>query len=315
MSQQLTAHLREFRKADIPAVVRINNAADPKVPISIEGFTAMEKARGTDPLGQWVIERDGGEVVAYCDCGITNGTAAENTFHVVVNVHPDHAGHGYGDLLFAKALEFTREHGIGRLVGACSEELPHSLAWVKKHGFEQIGHNAETLLTLSEATYLETADLGLELRTVKAEKERNDDVERDIYETLANPILQEIVLPGGAKIDMPYEQFHSMTFGRPDYDMEADILAVRDGEYVGWISALTGDRPYAYINFLGVRKDFEKKGLELALIQQACQGIADKGIAKIGTYIGTMPPHVIEEMQKIGFATQPGRIVWLKQLD
>ncbi|HEU4963911.1 MAG TPA: GNAT family N-acetyltransferase [Bacilli bacterium] len=320
MSQQTQELIREFQLEDIPAVVAINNRVNSRVPMTVEGMRSVEEARNPEhPLMQWVVERDG-RVVAYADSGIVKGTSAQDTFHVFVLVDADQAGQGIATRLLEEACAFARSHKITQLIGACSEEDPQAIAWVRKNGFEQIGHNAEAFFEL-DAAAVDALDPeatltkhGLTFRTISEEKEAKGDVIPELFETLANPLIQEIVLPGGAKINLTYEQFKGMMFGTPDSDLDGEILAVRDGRYVGWCSVLMGQREAAYLNFYGTIADL-RPAVEIALIQRACQIAHGKGFSRIGTHIGNVREDLLQEMHNTGFVSQPGRLIWSKQLD
>lgn len=320
MNKQKIEGIREFRLEDIPDIVRINNITNPKIPMSIEGQTAIEENRNpADPLQQWVIERDG-KVVAYADSGVVHGTSAESTFHVIVMVDPEYGGQGLGYALLQEAVEFARSHNITKLIGVCAEDDPRAVRWMERNEFKPVGKNAEIELDLTQFDpsthdYLSVIEgLGVNLSTIKQEKTNHEDAERVLFDTLADPLIREIELPGDAKIEMEFDTFKSLIFDRPDADDGDQILAIKNGEFVAWCSLLLGEREAAYMNFIGARSDFRHKGLEISMIQHAIKVAKSKGFKRITTHIEGIKPEVLNDMAKIGWITQPGRLICCKYI-
>ncbi|CAI8732885.1 MULTISPECIES: GNAT family N-acetyltransferase [Bacillus] len=319
--EQKVQEIREFKLDDIAAIVSINNRVNPKVPMTVKGRIAMEENRHPDnPLKQWVVERDG-KVVAYGDSGIVNGTSADGTFHIVVMTDPDYKGQGLATAILEKSIEFAQSHGVNKLIGACSEDDSHAIKWIENKGFELIGRNAEINLSLDSfegGSYTnftnEMTRSGIHLRTAQQEKNEKQNFELELYETLAHPIIKEIVLPGNATIEMEFEEFKAFIFGSEDSNHDSQVLALHKGEYIGWCSCLTGSRDTAYINFLGVRNDFLNTGVERAMILHISEIAKSKGFRKIGTHIQGIKQNVIEDMKAMGWIVDTGRMIWSKTL-
>ncbi|MBE1556836.1 GNAT family N-acetyltransferase [Sporosarcina limicola] len=319
--EQEVRGMREFELNDIPTIVSINNRVNPKVPMTVGGRIALEEGRHPEnPLKQWVVEREG-KVVAYGDSGIVNGTSAEETFHIMVMTDPNYKGQGLATSILEKSFKFASDHGVTKLIGACSEDDSDSIKWILNRGFKLIGKNAEINLNLNlfEEDYHNSCIEEMKMheinfRTAQQEKDEKPNFELELFETLASPIIKDMVLPGGATIEMGFDEFKAFIFGSEDANLENQVIALYNGQFIGWGSCLTGKREAAYINFLGVRKDFQNQGVERALVTHMCKTAKSSGFQKIGTHIQGIKENIISDMEATGWVVDTGRMIWSKTL-
>lgn len=97
------------------------------------------------------------------------------------------------------------------------------------------------------------------------------------------------------------EKFESTIFGDPNYDREGNLVAVRNGEIVGFVAVVAREgvagrdgagrihkKDFGYIKGLFVLKEHQKEGIKRDLLNRALSFLKskDKAIARVGEYTG-----------------------------
>ena len=93
------------------------------------------------------------------------------------------------------------------------------------------------------------------------------------------------------------------------------MVAKHGDEYIGYSSIwVPADRPAVTI-MTGVRPDFRRHGVALALKLMTIRIARSRGARSMTTMNDTANPGILALNQKMSYQPRPARLVWEKQLD
>lgn len=261
---------------------------------------------GSNPLRR--VVRDGERLLAYAQSGDKLGVEAPGTHLMYIVVHPIAARRGLATSLLAEVRDHARAHGKVSLVTGTPDEDHPSVAWVRKQGFEPIGHHRITRRERGAAGADVPADLVVETvdRAVSAEV--------DEFVDLATRTVAEAVMPGGARMTSdPAEIRKDLVDGG-----NGELLVCRiSGRAVGWL-ALTPlvETQDGFVLAVQVLEEAAGRGVPGALLDAAAR-LADQAGAATLTAVAeeegqrelaaALPDH--------GFHQVGGRTIWSADVD
>ncbi|WP_203573127.1 GNAT family N-acetyltransferase [Listeria ivanovii] len=311
--------LRRFSKEDIPSVLEIHNGNNPDNLKTLEEMIQEEKARNPDRrLSQWVIEKNK-KIAAYSDCGEVNATTAEDANHFWITVHSDFLGQGLGVRLLEECINYTKECQCKSLITGMSEKQKHSISWMVKRGFEQVGSFAEMNLLFSEVKKdmeLKPELNKITLSTLEKEEEKNQAGKRKLYDEVGKPLLALVEMPGGAKMNPTYQEFLDMFVICNDAKSDGQMIVKKDGAFIGYCSLLMGVEDKTYINYIDLKREFVGQGIEEFLLLETIKLSKEHGYQGIKTHVetGSVLPSFIKAMEVLGFERSSGRVIWEKRI-
>ncbi|HWR14478.1 MAG TPA: GNAT family N-acetyltransferase [Terriglobales bacterium] len=128
---------------DVRSVVRIFNyyvehsfAAYPESPVAEEPFQELRKAAHLA-----LVAKHAGDVVGFAIMRpFHHASTFQRTAEVSYFIDPEHTGQHLGSIFLEKLIENARTLHIDWLLASVSSRNEGSLAFHRKHGFEECGH-------------------------------------------------------------------------------------------------------------------------------------------------------------------------------
>jgi RimJ/RimL family protein N-acetyltransferase len=324
MNDPLTSHdvrLREFRWADIPALVEILNRIYPDEPTTVAQEEHWEKSYPADnPRRRYAVETEDGRFIGVGDCMRPYWMQAPGVYTIYALVAPEWQRRGIGRRLLAALEPFGRTQGATRLWSDCREDFAAAIRFLERAGYTQFGVRFESRLDLT--TFDETpfasvferlAADGYVLTTLAAERATREDADRRLYE-LNHRVALDVPLPGGARIDQTYEIWRQAMLENPATDPAAIFIAKLGDRYVGLTSLeLLQDGP-AITSMTGVATGHRGRGLALALKLASFRYLRAHGYRETRAHNDTANPPILHLNEKLGYQRLPGWLEWEKKL-
>ncbi len=313
--------LREFRSDDIPTLVDVLNRTYPDRPTTVENEEHFEKVYPQDnPRLRFAVEALDGRFVGMGACLKPFWMNAPGVYLTWGAIDPDWRGRGIGRALLAALEPFARDHQATRLWSDCREDFDFAIRFFERAGFRNFGLRFESKLDLvafDESRFPgaveRVLDARFELSTLAAERSTYPDADQWLYE-LNHATMQDVPLPGGARLDQTYEDFRNIVLDSPDADPAAVFIAKHGSKYVGMTALwLPKDGP-AYTTSTGVLREYRGQGLALALKLLSIRVMRSRGYAEARTNNDTENPAILQLNEKLGYRKLPGWLQWEKTL-
>ena len=275
--------LRRPGRGDIDALVALVQecqAADYGAPVMTEGDLAH--AWGLLDLGKdaWVVEDRRGRPVAYAGVRAT----PPNLFGFA-GVLPDYRGKGIGTSLVTTIEERAREAlvaapedarvTLGQPVAPGNESARRLL---ERHGYELVRHFWEMEVALDREPDAAEPPDGIRLEMLIPGNEYA------VYEA-----MQDAFADHWNFTPRPYEEWHAWHVEGPSFDPDLWLLAL-DGDQVAGASLCAAHPDAGWINILGVRPRWRRRGLGEALLQESFRTLWRRGFRRVGLDVDAANP-------------------------
>jgi mycothiol synthase len=258
-----------------------------------------------DIRGIWfrVAERDGA-LVGYLDVTREDGG---KRFEIDARATDDDAVAA----LIAEAESYAREHGVpgAMLRGHTAWADEGSRAVYERAGYEVVRHFFDMRTDLRDTTPPEWPE-GVSVRTFRDEDE--DAVWECFNETFADhwdhrPATEE------RRADWRHN-----TRGSPWFEHDLWFLAEDGGQLAGislcsW--SHSGDRTFGWVQILGVRRPWRRRGVALALLRHSFAEFERRGATRVGLGVdATNPTGAVGLYERAGMRVQRRSVAWEKTL-
>ena len=266
--------IREFADEDYPALVAVHSAqgiAWPERPRTPEAWAEADRRRDPQHKHRRWVALENGDVVGVAGYAGHPWNYPPGSFYIAVEVLPAYQRRGIGSALYDQLMVDIRELAPPALRADAFSHLPHGFEFLKKRGFFEAFR--ETPVRLDVAAFdpgpharaqARPGRDGIEIKTV-AELQSDPDRDRKLYELYC--AIEEDVPHEGEGIPKPeYDDWLKWGLNDPDILQDAYLVAVDGDEYVGLreLFAYPDDRTLMG-GLLGVRRDYRKQGIALAL--------------------------------------------------
>ncbi len=124
----------------------------------------------------------------------------------------------------------------------------------------------------------------------------------------------EVPWPDGARSEMTYEQYRQRNFDAPDADPRGILMAKYLGRYVGLTSVRFRKEGVAQTMMTGVRREYRKHGVALALKLLSFRLMKERGYLQTLTNNDTANPPILSLNEKLGYQKRPANLQWEKML-
>jgi mycothiol synthase len=141
-------------------------------------------------------------------------------------------------------------------------------------GWAPIRQSYQMRIELSDDLAEPLWPVGISVRTMQPPEERR------IYEAATEAFADHWDFH-----PQPFEQWRSYAFGRENFDPELVWLAEEEGELAGLslnVWHFSGDPRFGWIEVLGVRPRWRRRGLATALLQQSFRDFSSRGATRVG---------------------------------
>jgi GNAT superfamily N-acetyltransferase len=325
MPERLTAQgirIREFLQwEDIPAMVTLRNRLNPEEPRTIELEEYREKAYPSgNPRVRYAVENATGQFIGTGGCVRPFWMNAPGVFVVWIMVDPEWRGRGIAQALLPRLETYGRAHGAVKLWADCREDQDSSIRFLEQAGFHTYGLRFVSMLDLSmfdEGRFTGTIErlqaVGFEFSNLTDERAINPAADRQLYELNAETGA-EVPFPGGARLEMTYEQFRQMVFDGPEADPAGILIAKYLGQFAGLTMVELGRNKPTHTMMTGVRREYRGQGLALALKLLSFRLMKERGYRQTVTNNDTANPPILHLNEKLGYQKRPGDLQWVKLL-
>ncbi len=319
-SEQRAWQFREYREADIPAMVEIFNLEYPDGPTTIDQERYWEYSYPKDnPRLRLALEERENRLIDVGWCEKPFWTNAPGTYAAYELVHPDWRRRGIGRSLLAQFELYAARQTAEKLWSQSREDQPDSTRFLQAAGFRQFGIRFEQEVDLEQFDFARLPDAveriqaeGYCILTLADLRARNPDADWLLYAVVSQTGL-EVPLPGGAQIKLDFEQWRK-ELASPDCDPACIFLALRGEDVVGeTILGLPESGP-AITHSTGVLREHRGRGIAMAIKLASLQALKDRGYKAARTHNDTANPAILHLNEKIGYRRLPGWLQWEKRL-
>jgi mycothiol synthase len=292
-------HIRPMALADIPAVVRLINAAD-AVDQADEGTSEAEFRHWVDQSGgpgNRVVALDAaGEIAGYGD--VYHQPGDEGAWGWVV-VHPAWRRHGIGMALAAQVLDRARRLGVAWIDYATDVRLQEANAWLARLGYEPVRTYMRLRLPPQVAVPAPVYPAGFQPHTFRRNDltavrailaapfadHRNPQATAAGSEKAAEDLGQPWFDPRGLfVVETDEGQMAGLCWAYNNYDENR-----RRGEAVGWI------------NDLEVARAYRRQGLGRALLLDGIHWLRGQGMHVLDLWVDSSNREARDLYAALGF--------------
>jgi GNAT superfamily N-acetyltransferase len=314
--------IREFTGSDtdFEAMLAIKNAIYPFQRDSVARWQHMYRNHPDFIVFRWYMVEHDGRPVGTGGYDQDGGRFDPHRFVIVAEIDPDYQDRGFGRTLYNRILHDLREYAPQQLTTRTRQDLIRSMRFVIERGFEPVQWDYEQRLNPQEFDAAPFANLelkqaarGIVIRTLP-ELEHDPQRDRKLY-ALHGQVLADVPMVGEAT-DQPFDEWRSRTFNNPTLLPDGYFVAVSGDEYVGYTKITEGlGNPWEYYQGLtGVRRDYRRRGIALALKVRAIEFAKHNGKTQIKTFNGKQNTGMLRINEIVGFKRQPPWITLVKRL-
>jgi GNAT superfamily N-acetyltransferase len=306
--------IRTFTPKDYPAIVEIHHSQNiiwPERPRTAEAWAAAESKRNPKCKHQrWVAVVDE-RVVGFGAYNQYSGEYHPQRFQIDVEVLPEYQRGGIGTALYDRVMDALQAFDPRVLRADAFTHLPQGFTFLQKRGFYEAFRETPVHLEVNSFDPVPYAQLepklnsqGIYIKTV-LELETDPDRDRKIFELYC-----------AVDADVPHEeiQIEQPTFDEwlawglydPSVLQDAYLIAVHGDDYVGLREIARYQEDEMLLgSLLGVRRDFRKRGIALAMQLRNIAYAREHGyrLLKDCTAVQNAPMQAM--FNQLGFARDP----------
>jgi mycothiol synthase len=278
---------RSVRREDVRKVVELMAACDLAETGQVDAQTTDEILNGWEQLdmdrGSWLVRSPEGAVVAYADVHPHRGGRIDGDVYVL----PAHGRRGIGTWLTrqieARAQELADAMPAGtRVVLYSGINAPNEAAKVllAHEGYEPARHFWRMQIELDEPPPAPILPTDITVRACVLGQD-----ERVIFDT-----LEEAFQDHWNHAERDYAEWAAMNMRGPGFDPALWFLALDGDESAGAVRGKLQPDGSGWINTLGVRRPWRKRGLGMALLLQAFGALYERGARQVALGVDAQNP-------------------------
>ena len=258
---------------------------------TLEGFRHQERIWNAFHAVAWLD----GEPAGTAWTGPTQGAFLWCGFGVI----PALRRHGVGTVLYGAVSAVALRRGIEGLMLEVLAADPDALAWMQRHGFDEVEHQEAVALDLTtyEPAPIDVPD-GVEIVT-RADR---PDLVPEMYEVGVEAARDIPGLDGSG--NPTFESWKAFEIERPSRDPELCFIALADGRVIGFAS-LDVFPDDVFHGLTAVAREWRGRGVGAALKRSQIEAAKERGISRVLTE----SQHENEPMrrlnEKLGFRPEP----------
>lgn len=267
--------IRDFASDDFPAIVAIHTSLNivwPEMPPTPESWEDADKRRNPKcKFRRWVAVENG-NVVGFSSYVQSPWSYPPQSFQVNVEVFPEFQRRGIGTALYDRVIEGIQGFNPPALRADAFANLPQGFTFLQKKGFFEAFRETPVHLEIASfdpRPYREFEpklnSQGIFIKTVE-ELSTDPSVDRKIYELMC--VVDEDVPHEGEQLQEPsFDDWVGWGLNDPSTLKDAYLIAVSGDEYIGLRDlAKYSDHAALLGGLLGVRRDYRKRGIALAML-------------------------------------------------
>jgi mycothiol synthase len=309
--------IRLFQETDTEVIVPIWNMLNPDWPTSVP--EVLDDYRKHDPkyLRQNYVAEMDGRVIGVGEYDQSVSSYHPHKFLLTLYVHPDFHGQGIGKALYQKILESLQPHDPISLRVQVRESSTRALRFFAERGFAETKRDWVSVLDVAscDLTPYEGLESSLTAQGIRF---------TNLAELHAEALRKFYDLFSEVRLDVPrsepataiaYDFFVENVINSPDFDGRLFLVALDGGSYIGF----TGMYPFGDTKALdqwltGVKRNYRRRNLALALKVRAIQFAKDNGYTSIRTDNDSTNLGMLAINDKLGFKRGAANLSLLKEL-
>ena len=299
--------LTEIDESGLPRLIAVVNAVRPKERASVEGYVDW-KRQAEETI--WLLATDDG-TDAGAGIGVHGWHAEPGVVRTLALVPEERRGRGIGSALLQRLAEWAAGHGADTVQGTVAEEDPASLAWLKAHGYTEVGRNSTMVLDL---TAIDEPDIDPPDGISIVSWAERPDLAAGMYE-VARQAYPDV--PGEESATMAsFEEWLTNDMDGASDRPEATFVALAGGGVVGYakLSLSSSDAERAFHDMTGVLRTWRGRGIASALKRAEIAWAKRNGYEQLETWneVRNTPIRILNERH--GYVLQPGLITMRRAL-
>jgi GNAT superfamily N-acetyltransferase len=267
-------NIRAFTSDDYQAIIDVHNSLHivwPERPRTPQAWAEVDQHRSSKCKHQRWVAVENGRVVGFASYDQSPWSYPPQSFYVNVEVFPAHQHNGIGTALYDQVMAGLQEFSPPALRADAFTNLPQGFTFLQKRGFYEAFRETPVHLDVASFDASSYADLEPKLNSqgifIKTVTELKPDPNRDrkIYELMCT--VDEDVPHEGDQITEPdFDDWAGWGLNSPSVLQDAFLIAVHGDQYVGLRDLGNyADREALLGGLLGVRRDYRKRGIALAM--------------------------------------------------
>jgi GNAT superfamily N-acetyltransferase len=315
--------IRPFAASDAnyAAAVGVVNAVYPEYLDTVEDWRFEDAHRAPHiQMQRWLADL-GGAPVAYGNYSQFEGMYHPHKFSVFVAVLPAQQGQGIGAALYDLIVAAVERLGPISLRSRAREDMARSTRFLRDRGYAEDMREWESRLDVDafdpgpyagHEAALRTE--GIRIATLAELLQKDPDCREKLW-------ALDVELTGDVPHPEPHtpitrESFDAWVFGNPNFLPEGYFVALDGAHYVGssalWNSK--ADPSELYTGLTGVRREYRRRGIALALKLRDIAYARQRGVKLIKTWNEKNNRGMLSINEALGFVKQPAWLNFVKQL-
>jgi GNAT superfamily N-acetyltransferase len=294
--------IREIDEDELPEVVAVAKAAQPRSDLTASGFVDWRRQAGN--MVWMLAERDLETVGA--GFALTGWHTPPHRAIGAALVPPAHRGAGVGIGVLDALEGWAAENGATELEGPVQEDDEKSLAWAHGRGYGEVGRNSRLVLDL---TAIEAPDpappQGIEIVSWADRPE----LAPGLYEVAREAVPD---IPGEEHDDLgTLEEWLARDMQGESDDPRAVFVALLDAEVAGFAKlSLSPERTdRAYHDLTGVRRAYRGRGIAAALKRTQIAWAKEHGYTSLQTSNEVRNEPIRRLNERHGYVVEPGVVI------
>jgi GNAT superfamily N-acetyltransferase len=284
--------------ADVELWVELRNAIEPQLPATAE---AVRRHRQHEPTAGHVLARVGDEAVGVGVAAEQGDLRSTDVAVAFFGVLPGHRRCGVGSALYRALSEQARTIRKARLQIDLWDDEHEGREYLDRRGFEEVERFARVRLDVADAVIpAGEPPAGIELVTLAG----HTHLGRSMYETAREAFAD---MPSTDPIESTFDEFHSREVERSDLRADLSILALADGEVVGFGTIdMHGDE--AFNSLTAVRRAWRHRGVASAIKRAQIEAVKTAGLTRLTTFSErrNVPMRTLNE--RLGYRPLPDQL-------
>lgn len=314
--------IRPFTASDIDyvTVVDIVNAVFPEYLDTVEEWRFGDSIRPEHIKQERWIADLAGVPVAYGNYHQFEYMYHPRKFGVFIAVLPAYQGRGIGTALYDQIMAAVDQHSPLSLRARAREDMADSIRFLGSQGFVEDMREWESRLDVPSFDFTpysrHQAILraeGIRIATVAELLEKDPDCCEKLW-ALDVDLTRDVPQPE-PHTPMPREAFEAVMFKNPNFLPNGYFVALDGVDYVG-SSALWRSQANAvelYTGLTGVRREYRRRGIALALKLCAIAYAREHGVRVIKTWNESQNRGMLSINEALGFVKQPAWVNVMKR--
>lgn len=304
----MAVYLRAFRETDYAELTALYNRCRPEVPETEASIRAFDRAFKEEELLN-IVAADGASLVGAAWAHPHQTGEGQ----VLVDILAANGEQELADRLYEVALEHLRATTTSVLVRV-RENWVEWLEFYAARGFreyERMWESRLTLATFAPETFSGAVErvtsAGIDIKTL-ADLPDTEMTQRRLYDVIVE-LLGDVPFEGTLNI-WPFEVWQRRFWAHPSRRPESFFLALDRDEIVGVSELRAGARSdWLYTGLTGVKRNYRRRGIALALKLSALQYARDSGFAVISTQNHMDNRLMLSINEALNFIKEPA---WIK---